>query len=191
VISFCTQIDTYTGRRFSPFIPEPADIAIEDIAHALSLQCRFGGHIRVHFSVAQHSELASWLVPAADALWALLHDASEAYLVDIPRPLKQSPWFTPYREAEAALQRAIFKRFGLRGELPAAVTVVDDRLLATEARDLLIRDHDAGPAWWQADQCFPFLIEPWEPRRAETQFLRRFRMLTGGVECVDVRREDA
>src|SRR5690242_720613 len=113
------QIRTYTGRAFSPLDPNPDDIVIEDIAHALSLNCRFTGHVRWHYSVAQHSVLCSEIVPSEYALTALLHDASEAYLSDIARPIKQQPDFgDTYLRYEGALERAIAERFSLDYPFP-------------------------------------------------------------------------
>src|ERR1039457_118422 len=89
--SFDGFIGTFSGLRFWPLDPNPEKILIDDIAHALAHQCRFGGHASRFYSVAEHSVHVSRLCPPEDALWGLLHDASEAYLVDLPRPLKQLP----------------------------------------------------------------------------------------------------
>src|ERR1039457_6405429 len=114
-------IGTFSGLRFWPLAPNPDDILIADIAHALAHQCRFGGHAWKFYSVAKHSVHVSQLCPPEHALWGLLHDASEAYLVDLPRPLKLLPEFAPYREAERRSQRAVAVRFGLPEEQPASV----------------------------------------------------------------------
>ena len=127
-----------TSRRSAgggsiPFEPNPADLDIGDIANALAHQCRFGGHSRAYYSVAQHSCLIADLVLARggseeDALWALLHDASEAYLVDLPHPIKhRSELGRLYAEAEAPLQDAILERFGLPREAPALVKPLRSR----------------------------------------------------------------
>src|SRR5271156_4912831 len=79
-------IQTFTGKKFYPFNPKPQDIDIRDIAHALSNICRFTGHTKRFYSVAEHSRNVAKLVPAHMKLQALLHDASEAYLCDIARP---------------------------------------------------------------------------------------------------------
>ena len=97
-------IGTFSGLRFWPLDPNPEKILIADIAHALAHQCRFGGHASKFYSVAEHSVHVSKLCLPEHALWGLLHDASEAYLVDLPRPLKLLPEFAPYREAERRLQ---------------------------------------------------------------------------------------
>lgn len=104
-------IQTYTGKAFDPFNPDPAKINIEDIAHSLANQCRFNGHTRQFYSVAQHCvEVASRVRPEQQAL-ALLHDASEAYLSDLPTPIKYKPEFEFYRKAEELLQDTIYERF--------------------------------------------------------------------------------
>lgn len=176
-------MQTFTGRTFFPLQPRLEDIVIADIAHALALQCRFAGHVRLPYSVAQHSVLVSLAVPPADALWGLLHDASEAYLVDVPRPLKRLPLFAPYRVVEAMLQRTIYSRFGLAGEEPASVRDADDLLLVSEACDLL--PTGPGPSWPDAVRSgqaprTPKPIVPWTPAKAERAFLDRFQLLTEG-----------
>jgi hypothetical protein len=99
----------------------------------LAHQCRFGGHASKLYSVAEHSVHVSQLCQAEHALWGLLHDASEAYLIDLPRPLKLLPEFAAYREAERRLQRAVAVRFGLPPDQPASVTEADDTMLWIEA----------------------------------------------------------
>ncbi len=133
-------IQTYTGVEFYPFDPRPEEIRIEDIAHALSMQCRYSGHVRRFYSVAEHSIRVAELVPAEWRLWALLHDTSEAYLVDLPRPVKRySEIGTLYREAESALMMAICERFGLTWQDPAPEPVerADKGMLWVESRDLM------------------------------------------------------
>ena len=84
-------IQTYTGRKFHPLRPRVAEVDVRDIAHALSLKCRFGGHCRVFYSVAEHSVRVSRVLEAKGrelAVWGLMHDAGEAYLPDVGRPVK-------------------------------------------------------------------------------------------------------
>jgi hypothetical protein len=83
-------IQTYSGRQFWPLDPRVEDVHLEDIAHALSNVCRYTGHVREFYSVAEHSVHVSWSCEPEDALWGLLHDASEAYLADMARPVKQN-----------------------------------------------------------------------------------------------------
>ena len=163
-------IQTYSGRRFNPTKPNPSAIVIQDIAHALSMQCRFSGHCREFYSVAQHCVLVSHICNSEDALWGVLHDASEAYLVDVPRPLKHSGKFQAYLEMEEVMQRAICERFGLSPVEPASVKRADKILLSTEARDLMTPLH---PDWRQPAESIPFTITPGalgHPRRQSLNF---------------------
>ncbi len=162
-------IQTYTGRAFDVFDPRPEFIEIVDIAHSLSQQCRFTGHTKCFYSVAQHSIHVSRMVPEEFLLWALLHDASEAYLVDVPRPLKKE--LTNYREIEDKVMQAVAERFGLVWPMPFAVMVADNRALATEKRDLL---NECRLPWSIADPPDPERIKPMRPRTAEQKFLDRF-----------------
>jgi uncharacterized protein len=169
-------IQTYSGRRFCPTKPNPDAIVIQDVAHALSMQCRFSGHCHKFYSVAQHSVLVSHICNFEDALWGLMHDASEAYLVDVPRPLKRSGQFNAYLDFEATMQKAICQRFGLPEKEPPSVKRADTILLATEARDLMAPLH---PDWTQPVDPLPFKIEAWSPEEAKNNFLKRFAELTG------------
>lgn len=165
-------IQTYTGKAFYPLAPRVEDIDIEDIAHSLSMQCRFTGHTKDFYSVGQHCAEISEIVPEEDALWGLLHDASEAYLVDLCRPLKRLEKLgSPYREIEARLMLAICERFGLAPEQPASVKEADLRMLMTEKRDLM----RVPPLPW-VDQGEPYeaRIHPLSYFGAKEFFLGRF-----------------
>lgn len=167
-------IRTFTGRLFRPLDPASGEIEIRDIAHALAQQCRFAGHTRVPYSVGQHSVLVSYRAAQLDAragLWGLLHDASEAYLTDVPRPLKALPAFASYRIAERTLQTLIYTQFGCHGREPVAVAQADHDLLAVEFRDLM--PARSGDGWSERADGLP-LIEPWSADKAEAQFLLRF-----------------
>jgi 5'-deoxynucleotidase YfbR-like HD superfamily hydrolase len=176
-------IETFSGRTFAPLHPNFADVRIEDVAHALSNQCRYSGHCRFHYSVAEHSVRVAELLAAegedtVTQLWGLLHDASEAYLVDLPTPLKLDPLFASvYRRAERRLMRAVCKRFSLPEREPAAVREADRRMLATEVRDLMHGDRD----YWKKIDAVPWhdRIRPWGAGVAEFEFLRTYRFLTG------------
>jgi uncharacterized protein len=170
-------IQTYSGRRFNPTNPNSEAIVIQDVAHALSMQCRFSGHCSKFYSVAQHSVLVSHVCNFEDALWGLMHDASEAYLIDVPRPLKHSGKFQDYINFETVMQQAICKRFGLNDQEPASVKRADKILLATEARDLMSPLHHD---WRQPAEPLPFIIEAWGPERAEREFLHRYSILISG-----------
>ncbi len=168
-------IGTFSGLRFWPLNPDPEKILIEDIAHALAHQCRFGGHSSKFYSVAEHSVYVSRRCRQDDALWALLHDASEASLVDLPRPLKLLPEFAPYRAAECRLQRVIAQRFGLPPDQPASVTAADDEMLWIEIHSLL----GSMPDEAVRDVRPPFeVLKPLLPAEAERLFLQRFADLT-------------
>lgn len=175
-------IQTYSGKKFRPLDPDLETIDVRDIAHALAIEARFNGHTRGPYSVAQHSVLASQ--HARDAkLELLLHDAAEAYLKDLPRPVKKrfkelGQLF--YHEAEDQLMRAIAEKFHLRWPLPVEVEEVDRKMLVTEARDLFDALH---PDWHYCErngfEPFSEKIEPWPWERAEREFLLRYGDLTG------------
>lgn len=171
---------TSTGRAFFPLEPEAKDLDIEDIAHALSHLCRFGGHVRKFYSVAQHSVLASLLVqPKEHALAALLHDASEAYLCDVPRPLKIVVEMQAYQAAERRLEALICLHFNVDIYAPA-VREIDERLLMTERRDLMHPATWRGTQLWPVDheQCLDHEILPCGPDMAKWLFLERYKELT-------------
>jgi hypothetical protein len=176
-------IMTASGRAFYPLEPRVHDVSIADIAHALAAVNRFNGHTSTPYSVAQHSVLVSRQLDdygAAIALVGLLHDASEAYLGDIPRPLKKAPAFAPYREAEARLQAVIWSYFTLtdvagQADVQALIKQVDRRMLRTEQQQLM------PPAAHGEDRAdvLPFKINcgPWPFMKAQTLFLERYRQL--------------
>jgi hypothetical protein len=129
-------IQTYTGGRIWPLDPRPEEINIEDMAHALSNLCRFGGHVKQFYSVAQHCILAAELLEELptniNPMYGLLHDASEAYLIDLPRPIKYSLGMSDYRDAERRLEAMIYTKFGLGVEPPSEVKWIDRILLRNE-----------------------------------------------------------
>ena len=129
-------VNTFTGRLVDVLDLDPADIAIEDIAHALALTNRFNGHTAYPISVAQHSVAVSRLVqcvaPEA-ALQALLHDGSEAYASDVTKWLKERPEMAAYREIEDRIQRAIFLAFGCDETLHPEVVAADWLMVRFEA----------------------------------------------------------
>jgi uncharacterized protein len=168
-------IVTYTGRTFEPMNPRPEAIDIRDIAHALSNKCRFTGHCRTFYSVAQHSVLVSMLVPDRDALWGLLHDAGEAYLPDVASPIKGR--FPQLIAAENLILETVAWRFGLVFPMPREVKAADMSALKLEARCLMPR----GGLDWSvlADVPMPRCpFRPCGPRRAKQMFLARFKDLT-------------
>ena len=167
-------IQTYSGRHFYYAKPSAENINIEDIAHALSNQCRFAGHVRSFYSVAQHSVLVSllmeyWGAPRIAQFSGLMHDAAEAYLVDLPRPIKRYMPF--YNEAEERVYEVIRKVYKLPPISPA-VRDADNIVLVTEARDLL----GAPPDWTLVKQIKPMnkQIVPLCPQEAKLLFLHRY-----------------
>lgn len=175
VMSF---IRTFTGRLVDPVHLSPGDICIEDIAHALSNQCRFSGHVRRFYSVAEHSVRVMQNCKL-DPLSALLHDASEAYLVDLPRPLKYHPAFSFYRDVEVKVSWAIAERFGLLPlkEVEDEIHVADKRMLATEMQGLMNRQDSPLP--FEPYPDYENVILGIRPEVAEKWFLAHFRELTG------------
>lgn len=169
-------MQTYSGRQFWPLDPRPDEIFVEDIAHALSMQCRYAGHCLRFYSVAEHSVLLSeWVerdgMGIDAARWALLHDASEAYLVDVPRPVK--PFLGGYREAEARVMAAVAERFGLSDTMPASVHEADNRIIADERINLSF----SVTPWNFAPLALGIRLSCWLPNQAKGAFLSRFRTL--------------
>jgi len=180
-------IQTYSGGKFYPFDPEPQDVHLADIAHALSNVCRFAGHVREHYSIAQHSVLVSEAVPADAALWGLLHDAAEAYTGDLSRPIRQGLRISTmegelaiFDSIERRILECIADRFGLPQVIPASVWYADNMLLAAEARDLFVTPPVDG---WNKGLPAPSKEEivPWSHEVAKHRFLRRAAELGIGV----------
>ncbi len=165
-------IQSHSNVQFFPMDPRVGDIHLEDIAHALSHLCRFGGHSSHYYSVAQHSVLVSW--HCGDyGREGLLHDATEAYLVDVPRPIKRH--LNNYMLIEETLARVIGYRFGLDlAHLPQVVKDADEAALWTEKRDLL------GPSphtWGTPKEPWADRIVAWTADQSKRAFLDRARAL--------------
>lgn len=167
-------MQTYTGRRYYPMDPHPGDIDPWDIAHALSLLCRYGGHVNRFYSVAEHCVHMSRSVPEEDALAALLHDATEAYVVDVPRPVKR--YLDNYKDIEAKVWGAIAIRFGISATLPASVHDADNRILLTEKAALLPASEGVWPGL-EDIQPLDVPIRAWSPERAKIEYLDRLTEL--------------
>lgn len=165
-----TWLPTFSGGQLDPLDPDPAQIRIVDIAHALSNLCRWNGHCRAFYSVAEHSLRVSHAVPAKDALWGLLHDAAEAYLGDFVSPLKHhTPCGEEYQRHEATLLDALAQKFGLCLPMPASILRADHEQLQDEIH-------------WLIDPTTPLdrrqQIVTMPPLQAELEFLNRYRELT-------------
>jgi hypothetical protein len=169
-------MQTYRGGQFHPIQPLPEEVFIEDIAHALSLLCRFGGHCKTFYSVGEHCLRVAAALPPELKLWGLLHDASEAYVIDMPRPLKHSGWMETYREIEGQVQQAICARFGLRWPEPPEVKRIDNLLLNTEARDLMAPLHSE---WTHREPSLRQRIIPLASPEVEARYLRAFARYGG------------
>lgn len=167
---------TSTGRYVQPLYPNDWTPDIEEIAHALSNLCRFTGHVREFYSVAEHSCRVAEQLPDELQLAGLLHDAAEAYLGDMATPLKTHPFFgSAYRSAERALEQRIGEAFGVDLDHDL-IHSADKRLLATERRDLMPATDEA---WLILQHVRPLkdVIVPWTPIWAKHEFLLRYETL--------------
>ena len=166
-------IQTAMGRQFWPMDPRPNEVFIDDIAHALSMLCRFGGHALRFYSVAEHCVLLSRVAEPKDKLWALLHDASEAYLVDVPRPIK--PFLYGYDAAESKIMRAVEERFNLFFGMPDQVKRLDRAILTDERMQVMA----PAPVPWSTDGApLGVKLQFWTPEVARYEFLTAFYQLS-------------
>lgn len=175
-------ITTFTGKYFDLIEPKAEDVDIVDIAHALSIEPRFGGHTVVPYSVAEHSMRVLRYVAAEVGMksaskpvlmWALMHDASEAYLKDVPSPLKDL--LPEYRAIERRVMGAVVARFGMLPVMPDIVKEGDGELLKREAKNLF----QTAPDWVSG---LGFDPGPWRPLSAEQanqDFLKKFERIIG------------
>ena len=167
---------TFSGVQYFPANPRVEDVRIVDIAHHLARLCRFTGAIKPeHYSVAEHSVHVSHTVPPEHAFAGLMHDAPEAYMNDVNRPLKRS--LPDYKRIEQLNWAVIAEKFGLPPELPPEVHEADVAVFFTEQALLLppmpARDeHDAKAR-------APVEILSLGPNAAERLFLTRFYELSG------------
>ena len=170
-------IITYTGVKFTPFKPKAEDIRIEDIAHALAMTCRWGGHVREFYSVAQHSCIVSML--SSYPLIAILHDAAEAYLTDIPSLLKKK--LPTYCYAEDILQLAIYERFGCAPNTDEIEEIkkIDKAVMRLEYELLMPKnEYGIGVDITDVPEIHWNSLCAVRPEIAERMFLDRFEELT-------------
>jgi len=172
-------ISTLHVPHFHFLSPAPEEIDIRDIAHALAMTCRYGGHCNRFYSVAEHSVRMSYLVDERSRLSALLHDAEEAYLPDIPRPIKNR--MPEAKEIYLALEEAILSKFDAFGADWKLIKEMDNRLLLTEAEKLGVYNKE----WVELGE----LVETplplgWSWQEAEEKYLRRFEELYGRASTI-------
>lgn len=172
-------ITTQSGRTFHPFAPSPGSIDLGDIAHALANKCRWNGHTNRFYSVAQHSVLvARYTIAPAHRLWGLFHDAGEAYLPDVPSPIKA---FCPeIVEAENRILEAVAAAFDLPPGIPDTVHAADMVVRSAEARDLMGLDVSRAP--WNEFPPFGEGIVALPPDAAERLFFDAFYKLSKGTD---------
>lgn len=163
----------HSGTYFDFLDPESADFLIEDIAHGLSNICRFAGHSRFFYSVAQHSVYVSEIVPPEMAMIGLMHDAAEAFIGDMAKPLKDL--CPDYRQIENRVERALFAKHGLRLPMPVEVKEADVTMLATEQLALMSNRDDWDYCRGRApiDMDIPFM----EALNARLFFMERYHEL--------------
>lgn len=142
------NIETVSGVWFDFLNPKPEQINVNDIAHSLSMQCRFVGHSSRFYSVAEHSWHVARMLDGcslAVQLSGLLHDASEAYITDVPSPVKQH--LNNYEDLEDGIQRVIFERYGLEFPMHPAVKLADRAMLSIESHYLLPSRGNGWDMW--------------------------------------------
>jgi len=168
-------VHTHTGKKFHFLNLHPDEICIEDIAHSLSLKCRFNGHTSSFYSVAQHCiQMSYW--EKVHQKWLLFHDAAEAYIGDISTPIKQQ--FPEIWKIEDQILHVLAKKYNLVTPIPFAwIYCVDQRMFATENRDVLT--HNLGK-YIPLSNPYKCRIMRVSPETAEKMFLNRVKELGMG-----------
>jgi uncharacterized protein len=170
-------IQTFSGGAIYPGSPHPDDVDIYDIANALARQCRYGGHCLRFYSVAEHCVLMCDEASEENKLCALLHDASEAYLIDIPRPVK--PLLKGYHDLELALMRVIAKKYGFAWPMPDEVKQLDAAIVTDERQQNMAASKVDPIAWGAPHDPIGVRLQFWKPEIAAFEFLLRFYKLHG------------
>lgn len=173
-------ISLLSGGQFNYNRPEESDVTIEDIASALSNNCRFSGHLPRFYSIAQHLVNTSRIVPREHAFTGLMHDTAEAFTNDLPTPLK---WALPiFKELEVSIESAMGKRFGFEYPYPREVKEADSIMLILE-KYYVKEDDSIWPLYeeWTKERVAPYHelvdLDSWQPRRAKREFLERYAEL--------------
>lgn len=174
-------MQTVSGRRFYLLDPRPEDIVLKEAAHALSNICRFGGHTKQFYAVAQHCHLVADLVPPRLELYALLDDLEEAYTGDMIEPMQRAlrQYTSAFTQIRDGIKKAVLRRFRLpplSAADEALVRHADLVALATERRDLMVPTTDH---WEVLDGIEPHEeeITPYSPGGSYLLFLDRFAQL--------------
>ena len=166
-------MQTFTGRAYHHARPQLRSIHLNDIAHALGMICRFGGHTSRFYSVAEHSVLVSQCVPKEHAFVALMHDATEAYVGDMARPLKHAVG-RAYTDLEHTAWLAICDEFDMDPELPACVHEADNAVLLAERDALMVLPPPYPWTWAAGLKPAPVQILGLMPPDAKALFRERF-----------------
>lgn len=165
---------TYTGKKYNPINPTVDMICIEDVARSLSNICRFGGHVKTFYSVAQHSVHVSHLCESKFSREGLMHDGPEGFIGDMVRPLKYTDAMIAFREVEEINERVFVEKFNLQDIMPVSVKYADNVMVVAEALELFVPQ----PQWALEalkKNPHPFkLTEIWTPDEARDKFLERY-----------------
>lgn len=164
-----------SGSYFDLLDPVGSAFTIDDIAHGLSMTCRFAGQCREFYSVAEHSWHASWLVPPALARAALMHDAAEAFIGDVTRPLKSL--LPAYKTIERAIEQAIVDRFAIDGWDAPEIKQADLQMLHDE-QQAMMPAHDDGWSTSAGITTWTTHFDHWLPVEAKRRWLQRYDELT-------------
>jgi len=166
-----SRIKLLSGGHYDFIDLDQSVYDIEDIAHNLSMICRFTGSVKDFYSVGQHSVLVSHAVPPEHALAGLMHDASEAFMSDLNSPLKAL--MKAYKALEKKVEKQIFTKYNLSFPMDPAIKLADIKVFLAENRDL-------RGIYSDMEDIAPYgkKIVPWQPARAKREFMKRFEELT-------------
>ena len=163
-------IRTYSGIKFYPFNPKIENILIEDIAHSLSNQCRFSGHSSKFYSVAQHCCFVADICSEENKMWGLIHDATEAYFIDVPSPIKKA--IKEFKNIENTLSLAIAEKFNLPSKMPEEVHEADRSIFNVEWVSLM--NGDKGFFDFKTKY---FKLKPETPSVAKKNYIKKYNEL--------------